>query len=302
MSRSNILLGSVLAGAAGIGFAANSTAAKLAYGGGTNPLTFLTLRSALATVLVLFIILITRRSLHMPLRRRLAAFGLGAILAAYSYALLAAIQFIPVALAILIFYTFPLLTAAFTWVTGRERPTVLSITALLIAFLGLGLALDIGGGKLNPEGIALAAFAALGITIVVILNNRLVGSEDSHPVTFHMMLSATTLCLVVILLLDDFALPQTGLGWASLGVGTAFYAAAIVTVFIAMSLAGAIPTALSMNLEPVASMTFGFLILDQILSGTQLLGAALVIAAVLSVRLADIRKTGTTTLPRQEIS
>jgi len=296
MSRSNILLGSVLAGAAGIGFAANSTAAKLAYDGGTNPLTYVTLRTALAALLVLFIIVLTRRSLRMPARRRLAAFGIGVVLACYSYGVLAAIQYIPVALAILIFYTFPLLTAAYTWISGRERPTVLSVSALLVAFLGLGLALDIGSGQMNPLGIILAAGAALGVTVVILLNNRLVGSEDSYPVTFHMMLSAAALCALVTVLLGDFALPQTNAGWASLSIGTVSYAAAITTVFIAMSLAGPVPVTLSMNLEPVASMALGFIVLGQLLSGIQLLGAGLVIAAVLSVRLADIRKTKKATM------
>ena len=46
---------------------------------------------------------------------------------------------------------------------------------------------------------------------------------------------------------------------------------------------------MSMNLEPVASMTFGFLILGQTLSALQLFGAALVILAVLSLRLSDTR-------------
>ena len=292
MSRSNILLGSVLAGTAGIGFAANSTAAKLAYEGGTNPLTFLTLRSALAALLVLSIILLTRRSLQMPFRRRFAAFTIGAILALYSYGLLAAIQFIPVALAVLTFYTFPLLTSAYAWMSGRERPSLLSIAALLVACGGLVLALDVRGGQLNLEGIALAAMAALGVTIVVILNNRLVGTADAHPITLQMMLSATFLYALITLVWGDFALPQTGAGWTSLAVGASFYAGAILTVFVAMSLAGAVPTALSMNLEPVASLAFGFLILGQALSGLQLLGAGLVIAAVLSVRLAEIRKPG----------
>lgn len=297
MSRSNILLGSILAGAAGIGFAANSTAAKLAYEGGTNPLTFLTLRSTLAALLVLTIVLLTQRSLYMPFRRRLAALGIGVILAAYSYGVLAAIQYIPVALAILIFYTLPLLTAAYTWISGRERPTILSVGALLVAFLGLALALDIGSGGMNPLGIALAAAAALGVTIVILLNNRLVGNADSYPVTLHMMFSATALCALVTVMLGDFTLPQTRTGWTSLGIGTAAYAAAITTVFIAVSLAGPVPVTLSMNLEPVASMALGFIVLGQLLSGVQLLGAGLVIASVLSVRLADIRKTGQQQFP-----
>jgi len=284
-----MLLGAALAGAAGIGFAANSTAAKIAYEGGTNPLTFLTLRSTLAAILVLLIILANRRSLRMPLPRRLAAFALGGILAIYSYGTLGSIQFIPVALAILILYTFPLLTSVYTWISGQERPTIKSVGALLVAFFGLILALDIRGGELNLTGVGLAAMAAIGLTTVIILNNKLVGSGDSQPITFHMMLSASVVFAVVTWIAGDYALPQTMSGWAGFIIGPSAYAAAIVTVFIAISLAGPAPTAMSMNVEPVASLTFGFLILGQALNGMQIFGAALVIAAVLSLRLTNMR-------------
>lgn len=285
-----MLLGAALAGAAGIGFATNSTAAKVAYEGGTNPLTFLLLRSALAAILVLIIILIVnRRSLHMPMRRRIAAFAIGGLLAVYSYGTLASIQFIPVALAILILYTFPLLTSIYTWVSGQERPTFLSVGALLVAFFGLVLALDIQGAALDLRGVGLAAMAALGLTTVIILNNRLVGDGDSQPITFHMMLSATIVFAVVIWIAGDFALPETLAGWTGFLIGPSAYAAAIVTIFIAISLAGPAPTAMTMNVEPVASLTFGFLILGQALSGLQIVGAGLVIAAVVSLRLTDIR-------------
>ncbi|MBT3929472.1 MAG: DMT family transporter [Rhodospirillaceae bacterium] len=292
MSRPNMLLGAMLASAAGIGFAANSTAAKVAYEGGTNPLTFLTLRSVLAAVLVLIIIVANRRSLRMPMRRRLAAFAIGGLLAVYSYGTLASIQFIPVALAILILYTFPLLTSIYTWVSGQERPTFLAVGALLVAFFGLVLALDIQGDALDLRGVGLAAMAALGLTTVIILNNRLVGDGDSQPITFHMMLSASIVFAVVTWIAGDYALPETLAGWTGFLIGPSAYAAAIVTVFVAISLAGPAPAAMSMNVEPVASLTFGFLILGQALSSLQILGAGLVIAAVLSLRLSDIRIPG----------
>jgi drug/metabolite transporter (DMT)-like permease len=289
MSRSNMLLGATLAAAAGIGFAANSTAAKIAYGGGTNPLTFLTLRSILAALLVLMIVIVTRRSLRLPMRHRLAALALGALLAVYSYGMLSSIQFIPIALATLILYTFPLLTNVYAWISGQERPTPRSVGALVVAFFGLALALDLRGGQFNVLGVGLAAMAAIGITVVVILNNRVVGDGDSRPVTFHMMLSAAIVFAVVTGIVDGYALPDTTIAWTAFLIGPSIYAMAIVTVFIAISLAGPSKAAMSMNLEPVASMTFGFLILEQNLSGVQLFGAALVILAVLSLRLSDTR-------------
>lgn len=290
MSRSNTLFAALLASAAAIGFAFNTTAAKVAYAGGTNPLSVLTLRSFLAALLVLTILLFARRSLYLPLRQRLTAFGIGALLALYSYGVLGSIQFIPIALAILIFYTFPLLTSVYMWVSGRARPTWTTAIALVVAFVGLALALDVTGARPSLAGVALAAMAALGITAVIVLNNRVVGKGDSRPVTFHMMVSATVIFAVITFIAGDFALPSTAMSWAAFTLGPAVYAGAIVTIFIAMSLAGPVPTSLSMNLEPIASMLFGFLALGEVLSPIQLVGAGLVIAAVLSVRLADARK------------
>ena len=293
MSRPNILLGAALAATAGIGFAANSTAAKVAYEGGTNPLTVLTLRSTLAALLVLLIILVANRnSLRMPLGRRLAACGIGGILAIYSYGTLGSIQFIPVALAILILYSFPLLTNLYAWISGQERPTAMSVGALLVAFVGLVLALDVRAGALDMHGVGLAAMAALGLTVVIILNNRLVGSGDSRPITFHMMLSASVIFAVITWIAGDYALPTTPASWAGFLIGPAAYAGAIITVFVAISLSGPAPAAMSMNMEPVASLIFGLLILDQALGDIQIFGAGLVIAAVVSLRLTDMRVPG----------
>ena len=41
---------------------------------------------------------------------------------------------------------------------------------------------------------------------------------------------------------------------------------------------------MTMNLEPVSSMVFGFVLLGQALDGLQILGAALVIIAVLTIQ------------------
>jgi drug/metabolite transporter (DMT)-like permease len=46
-----------------------------------------------------------------------------------------------------------------------------------------------------------------------------------------------------------------------------------------------------MNIEPVTSVMLGFLLLDQRLGHTQLLGVALVISAVLLIESAKLRRT-----------
>jgi len=291
MSRINSLVGVVLATTAAVSFAANTTLARIAYDGGSNVMTYLTVRTILAGAVVLALLTLSRGPLKLPLRKRLAAFGIGLVLALYSFGMMSSIKFIPVALAVLIFYTYPLLTTVYLWLSGHERPTWTSGAAVVIAFVGLALALDIGGGSLNLRGVALAGLAALGITAVVILNSRLVGGGDSRPVTLHMMASAAIAYTFVTLALGDFALPAGSPGWWSFIGGPLFYAVAIITFFIAMSKLGPFRTTLTMNLEPISSMVFGFVLLGQVLSWWQMFGAGLVIAAVLTVQVVRASET-----------
>lgn len=284
MSRINPLTGIVLASAAAISFAANTTASPIAAAGGSTVLTYLALRSTVAALLVFALLIATRSSLRLAPRRRWAAFGVGTVLAIYSVSLLSAIQYIPVALAVLIFYTFPLLTTLYLWITGQERASWTAGAALLIAFIGLVLALNVGDRSPDLRGIALAALAALGITAVVLLNSRLVGVGDSRPVTLHMLSAASFVFIIVTAALGEFALPDTARAWWAFSTGPFFYAFAIVSIFVAMSILGPIRTSMTMNLEPVSSMVLGFVLLDQALNGLQILGAALVIVAVLTIQ------------------
>ncbi len=291
MSRTNSLVGIALATVAAVSFAANTTLARIAYDGGSNVMTYLTVRTILAGLVVLALLTLSRGPLGLPPGKRLAAFGIGAVLALYSFGMLSSIKFIPVALAVLIFYTYPLLTTVYLWLTGGERPNWTSGAALIIAFVGLILALDIGGAALDLRGVAYATLAAVGVTTVIILNSRLVGGGDSRPVTLHMMASAAIVYTAVTLALGDWALPAGAPGWWGFIGGPAFYAAAIITFFIAMARLGPFRAALTMNLEPVSSMVFGFALLGQVLTGWQLLGAGLVIAAVFTVQVVRGRTT-----------
>jgi drug/metabolite transporter (DMT)-like permease len=291
MSRTNSLVGIALATVAAVSFAANTTLARVAYDGGSNVMTYLTVRTILAGAVVLVLLTLSRGPLRLPPRKRLAAFGIGIVLALYSFGMMSSIKFIPVALAVLIFYTYPLLTTVYLWLTGGERPNWISGTSLIIAFVGLILALDIGGASFELRGVAFATLAALGITTVVILNSRLVGGGDSRPVTLHMMASAAIVYTAVTLALGEWSLPVGAPGWWSFVGGPVFYAAAIISFFIAMSKLGPFRATLTMNLEPVSSMVLGFVLLGQVLTGWQLLGAGLVIAAVFNVQVARGRET-----------
>jgi drug/metabolite transporter (DMT)-like permease len=266
-------------------FAFNSTSAGVAYTGGSDALSVLATRSVFA-VLALFVFMRLRGvPMRLPPRERRIALALGVPLGLYSYGLLGAIEYIPVALAVLTFYTYPLLTGIVAWLTGQERMTVITAGALVAAFAGLALALDITGGGLNWIGFGLAGFAAVTVTALLILTSRLVGTGgDSRPMTLHMLTTAAIGYVVVAAVRGDFALPETETGWLGFAGVPVFYTFSIIGFFVAAAVIGAVKTSMVMNFEPVASMVLGFLILEQRLAPTQILGAALVVAAILVVR------------------
>ncbi len=272
-------------------FALNTACAAVAIEAGSTPLTMLTVRASGAAVAIFVFLVAAGHRARLPRGERRAALALGPLIVLYSYGLLAALEFIPLALAVLIFYTYPLITAVVAWLTGQERFSRRTAAALALAFAGLTIALDVAGEGADGRGVALAGFAAVALAALVLGSARLIRGGDSRPATLHMLAAAAATAIVACLVTGDFALPQTQAGWLGFLGAPVFYTMAFIGFFWAMAKAGPVRTSLTMNFEPVASMAFGFLLLGQTLSPLQILGAGLVIAAVLgaSVRGASVR-------------
>ena len=82
----------------------------------------------------------------------------------------------------------------------------------------------------------------------------------------------------------ELNLPQTTQGWVGYIAVPVFYTIAISAFFAGISLIGAVRASLVMNLEPVGSIALGFILLGQVLTPRQLLGAAIVIGAVTATK------------------
>jgi len=284
--------GLLLGVAAATSFAANSTLARLAYDAGSNALSVLTVRTGVALLGLLVLLKLARVPFRLPPRRRAAALGLGVLLAVYSYGLLGAIEHIPVALAVITFYTYPLLTACGSWALGREPVTPRTFAALLAAFVGLVLALDIRGGGVDARGVAMALMAAFVFATILLSSDRVRAGGDSRPITLHMLAAGFATYLLACALTGGFALPAPGIGWAGF-IGTPlFYSFSIISLFVVVMMTGPVRAALTLNVEPVASVILGYVVLGQALAGTQLFGIAVVIAAVVSIRASGYRRWG----------
>ena len=214
----------------------------------------------------------------------IAAASLGVITALYNWAILRAFSSIPFALAVLILYLFPLMAAAIVAGLGWEKLAWRTIAAVVVAFAGLALALNVRDSNLNFEGVALAIFAAFGLAIVVAVSGRIFRKVDARPVTLYMAATACVLLLMLCAASGAFTLPNTASGWVGFSVAAVLYGFAMIGFFIAVSIIGPVRASLLSYADAVISAGLGVIVLGQALTPVQILGIAIVILALIGAQ------------------
>lgn len=270
-----------------IAFALNVTFAAVAYDHGTDVHAVNLVRPWFFLMCMAAGLWLSGVRLSLPASSRNLALALGVLMTIEMYALLAAIQYIPVSIAILTFFLYPLLIAAAALVLGRERFSPVRITAMLVTFAGLGLALDAASGSINWLGVGLAFVAAASIATIVYLSERALRSHDSRAILMWMMVSSSAIVLAVNLTFVTPSLPDSQTGWAAFIASTILYALATFLLFKAVALIGPVRTSVVDNSSPVWALIAGVLILDETMTWLQIVGTLLVVTGIVTVNLAE---------------
>ncbi len=277
-------------------FASNHVAARVAFDHGANVATAVAVRSSGAALFVWTLLRAARIPLHLARPTLLRALGIGALLSVQSLCLYSAVARIPVALALLVFNTFPMMLGLMAWATGAGRPKPRAFVAMALALSGLALALDAFGWAGGTEGVrragmaagvALAATAALAFAAVLLLTTRWLADTDGRLRSFVLMLVVAAVALLAGSTSGEFAWPRDATGWIALALLTLLYSSAITALFVLLPRLGAVNNAAIMNFEPIAALLLGWIVLDQAMAPLQLLGAGIVVCAI--VLLVTIR-------------
>lgn len=273
-------------------FGANHVAARLAFDNGANVTAAVAVRSIGTALIVLCLLRLTRTTVCIPaptLRRGLL---IGLLVAVQSWCLYSAVARIPVALALLVFNTFPMMLGLVSWLAGGERPARRTMIAMPVALTGLAIALDVVGLDASTgfaamlPGVGFAFGASLSFGVALHLMNRWLPAIDGRLRTLMFMVVVGALALLAgtlggrVGLGNGFAWPVNAQGWAGLLLLTALYGTAITGFFVVLPRLGAVNNAAIMNFEPVAALGLGWLALGQTVAPIQLLGGAIVLAAI----------------------
>ena len=255
--------------------------APIIYAGGSNALTYLTLRFLCFVVFCRLWFWIRSKSPALSPRLRLIANGVGVAFAVGAGALLSAFAYMPVSMVVLIFYLYPLLTMIAACVLDRRRPTAIEIMCLVVAFMGLSLALEVSFASLDPTGFGLSILSAFGIATAFVWSGRSLQDLDNSISTFHMAVGALVVAGLVTLATGSFTLEiSSTLGWLALAVAMLSFTTAFFAVFQGVRMIGPVRLAMFMNMEPVFTIALSLMFLGESLTLQQYAGAALVIGAV----------------------
>ena len=285
------ILGILLVLAIGVCFALANTFAGLAYQGGSDPLTVSTARFALPTLVLVIILAARRRAILLPRRDGIIAAALGVVTVVYTWALLTAIDILPVPLAVLTFYLFPVFTSFILAGLGWERMRPIAFGAAIVAFAGLALALGVSGEGLNLLGVALGALAALGLATVSAVSSRVIRAGDPRQVTLYMAATALVTFLAITLVRGEFALPVTESAWWGFAGTNIFYAIAMIGFFVGIAMIGPAKTTLFSYIEPIAVIASAYVFLGQALLPLQSVGVVIVVGALIVAGIAGLRQT-----------
>jgi drug/metabolite transporter (DMT)-like permease len=270
---------------------ANHVAARTAFNHGVDVVTAVTFRSTVTAFVVALIVWQQKVSLQLTVRHRKSLLLIGALIAVQSVCLYSAVARLPVALALLAFNTYPLLTAFWARVLYGHRPERVVLLAMPVMLVGLALALDVFGaasglGAVEHWGqigagvaFALAASATFGLALVITQHEA--ADVDGRLRTFTTMATVAILASVVALTQSGIHLPNASAGWWGLGALTFLYGTAFTIMFTVLPKLGVVGNSAIMNVEPVFALVLAWALLGQSIAPMQLVGALVVVATVM---------------------
>lgn len=254
---------------------------RLAYDHGSNALTILSLRFFAVALVVGLWLRLTGGSFAVSSRGLLASALVGVCFISVSGGTLVSVSYIPVNLAVLIFYTYPMMTLLVVCAMQRRRPGVAELAAVSLALLGVGLAIQARFEHLNTAGFAFALLAAVGAATTFIVAARALPWMGTALMSWYACSVAFVGGAALTLGLDAVALPDTAFGIGLIAVIVTMFATAVLSMFVGVKLIGPVRAATLLCLEPVTAIFVAVLVLGEQLTTGQWLGAALVAIAML---------------------
>jgi drug/metabolite transporter (DMT)-like permease len=206
--------------------------------------------------------------------------GMGLVASVVGGLFVGSLERIPASASTLLLYAHPGMVALATTVLGRELFNIGKGIALGASTIGLVLVLGAPAAGLDWVGVGMALGAAVALATFIVLAQR--GVASVHPLVSSGIVQGTAAVAfapvaVVTGAFDPGRIPGS-VAWM---VAVALFTAAALALFLsAVERLGPTRASIGATVEPVVTVILGVLVLNETLTGIQLLGGVLVVAAV----------------------
>ncbi|WP_413990255.1 DMT family transporter [Labrys okinawensis] len=291
MSRDTTIFGLGIGLTAALCYGANVPYSKLAAQAGADGPTLVLYRAFLMVVLLGGLGLAQSRSLEVPVGSRLPVLGLGIATSFVGLCYISSVAFIPVGVATILYYTYPLMILLVAPLVDGERLTPARLGIFILAFAGLFIALGPNFTSLDWRGLALALVGGAAAAVQFFCAARATRGSTPLIAGFWTQLILIPIALAACLFAGRLNPP-------SVLVAAAFPAGMHILLFVLafgfhlLAARLALPAALGLVFcaEPVASILLATQVLRESLTLVQISGGALVLIAVMASVLAESRK------------
>ncbi len=270
---------------------ANHVAARVAFSSGLDVATAVACRSLVTALVVGLLVVVQRVPLQLTAQHKRALPLIGLCIALQSQCLYSSVARLPVALALLAFNTYPLWAALWDGLLYRRKPERALVLAMPVILLGLALALDVLGAASGlgsaaqwdriGAGVAFALAAGAFFGLALVWTQHETQGLDGRLRTLSSMLLAGVVALGFIGAQGGPHWPGSVAGWWGLAALTFLYGTAFTILFTVLPRLGVVGNSAIMNVEPIFALVLAWWLLDQTIAPIQLVGAGLVVGAVI---------------------
>lgn len=283
------LIGAGLCTLSAAGFATLSILGKFAYASGMSMTGFLSLRFGGAALLLTAYLLVTRRRRIMPrIRLGLILFALGALgYFTQSSLYFLGLQRVSASLSSVLLYIYPIFVALLAWAVKRQAPARAEWAAMALALGGVVLTVGpSGGGGVDMLGVLLVLGSAAGYSIYILACDRFTPRASPLMSTAYITAGAAFSFAATGLLACTWVVPPSPRS-AEILLGMILFSTLIPLITFLAGMARVGPTAASLlsTLEPVFTVALAAVFLRESLTPIQMLGASLVLAAVVLLNM-----------------
>ena len=178
-----------------------------------------------------------------------------------------AIEYISIALVLMIIYLFPIGVALITTIRGEEKLERSQWISIIGVLLGLGILILDEPSATSFYGISISVIGLLLFITFIYFTGKLVDEIGSATINLHLSFFSIIVLIIYISVLPvELTLPANNLGWLGIIGNGVFYVLSYVLFFIGSKAVGITTASVLALTEPLFATIVALFILNQYLS------------------------------------